>query len=338
MRATCVKGPGKFEVREVETPTPGVSDVVVRVRNCGICGSDLHSFRGHFPMMPGLIMGHEIAGEVAEIGGDVHGVQVGDRVAVEPLIFCGSCTWCRSGQYQHCGSRSVLGMMAPGGFAEYIRVPATSLYKVPDSVPFDVAALVEPLAVAVHGLRLARLEGGERVAVLGAGTIGLMSTLVARALGAGDIAVTARYEHQQAAVRTLGARAVDPSALNEIESVLGGQADIVVETVGGSADTLNQAIQIARPGGRISVLGLFIGQVPLSMGFAMLKEVSIIPAITYNRPGITSDFDLAIDIATRHASELAQLVTHQVPLEEVADGFAIAQDKSTACIKVSVTP
>lgn len=336
MRAACVSGPGTFEVRDVDTPTPGPGEVVVRVRSCGICGSDLHSYRGHFPMMPGMIMGHEIAGEVSDVGEGVRQVKAGDRVAIEPLVVCGKCAYCRSGRHQHCGSRSLLGIMTPGGFAEYVKAPASMLYEVPDSVPFEVAALVEPLAVAVHGLRLVNLEGGERVCVLGAGTIGLVSALAAKALGASAVSVSARYDHQRAGAESLGAQAVD--AANPGEMLGGAQPDIVVETVGGSADTINQAIQLLRPGGRVSVLGLFMSQVPINMAFALLKEIAIVGGITYDRRELLSDFDVAVDIATRYTAELAGIVTHRVTLDDIADGFETAANKETKSIKVTVTP
>ncbi|HWQ28889.1 MAG TPA: alcohol dehydrogenase catalytic domain-containing protein, partial [Dehalococcoidia bacterium] len=209
MRAAAVDGPRSFSIREVERPAPGPGEALVRVRNCGICGSDLHFYRGDFPAMPGLVMGHEIAGEVAAVGEGVANVRKGDRVAVEPLIVCGKCAYCRSGSYQLCPERKLLGTFAPGGFAEYVRIPAAMLYRLPDDVPFELGALVEPVAVAVHGLRLVKFEGGERVLALGGGTIGLVSAAAALALGAADVTVTARYPHQRAAAEALGARALD---------------------------------------------------------------------------------------------------------------------------------
>lgn len=287
-------------------------------------------------MVTGSIMGHEIAGEVAAVGDDVRGLSEGDRVAVEPLVVCRRCAFCQSGNYQHCGSRTFVGIMTPGGFAEYVKVPGSMLYRVPEQVPFDAAALVEPLAVAVHGLRLARLEGGEKVAVLGAGTIGLVSALAALTMGASEVSITARYDHQRAAAEAIGAQAVDPV---DAGTMFGGvRPDVVVETVGGDADTINQAIQLAVPGGRVAVLGLFMGQVGINMGVALMKEVAIVGGITYNRPGLRSDFDLAVDIAARRTGALRGIVTHHVGLDQLGEGFATAADKGTGSIKVTVEP
>lgn len=337
MRAAVVDGPGSFSIREIEAPRPGPGEVLVRVRNCGICGSDLHFYRGEFPAMPNLVMGHEIAGEVAALGEGVSNVHEGDRVAVEPLLVCGRCAFCRSGSYQLCPERKLLGTFAPGGFAEYVRIPAGMVYRLPDDVPFELGALVEPVAVAVHGLRLIRLEGGERVLVLGGGTIGLVSAAAALALGASEVIVTARHPHQRAAAEALGARALDVSDASAVNAAAAAAPpDVVVETVGGRADTLNQAVQLVRPGGRVSVLGLFTGPVQLNATLLLLKEVLAVGSITYGRPGLRADFEIAVDIVRRMRDRLQRLVTHRVPLDAIAQGFATAADKSTGSIKVTV--
>lgn len=337
MRAAVVDGPGSFTVREVEAPSPGPGEVLVRVRNCGICGSDLHFYRGEFPAAPGLVMGHEIAGEVAALGEGVSNVREGDRVAVEPLLVCGRCAFCRSGSCQLCPERKLLGTFAPGGFAEYVRIPAGMVYPLPDDVPFELGALVEPVAVAVHGLRLVRLEGGERVLVIGGGTIGLVSAAVALAMGASEVTLAARHRHQRAAAEALGARALDAGDAGAVNAAaVAAPPDVVVETVGGRADTLNQAVQVVRPGGRISVLGLFTGPVSVNATLLLLKEVLAVGSITYGRPGLHADFDVAVGIVRRMRDRLGRLVTHRVPLDAIGEGFATAADKSTGSIKVTV--
>ncbi len=339
MRAAVLTGPRAFEVRDVPLPAPGPSEVLVRVRNCGICGSDLHFYRGDFPAMPNLIMGHEIAGEVAEVGEGVTSVTAGDRVAVEPLLVCNHCGYCRSGDYQLCPERKLLGTFAPGGFAEYVCVPASTLYRLPGTLPFDAGALVEPIAVCVHGLRLVRFEGGERVLVLGAGTIGLATILTARALGASDVAITARHPHQKAAAEALGARVFDAGDAASLSQATGAAPpDIVVETVGGRANTFEQAIQLVRAGGRVSLLGLFTGPVSLNATLFLLKEVAAAGSITYGRPGVRADFDHAVDIVRRYTEDVRRLITHRVTLDAIGEGFAAAADKSTGSLKVTVEP
>ncbi len=340
MRAAVVAGPQRFEVKEIETPEVQPGRALVRVRNCGICGSDLHFYKGDFPVAPGMRLGHEIAGEVAALGESVAGLSVGQRVAIEPVEVCRECHFCRTGRYQLCADRKFLGTMLPGAFAEYIHVPAYTVHPLPDGIDFEVGALVEPLAVAVHGLRQVGLSFGERVAVLGAGTIGLMALVGARALGASDVFVTARYEHQAEAARALGADLVvqaGEGALQELSAAFGERfPEVVVETVGGHADTLNEAVTLAQAGGRVSILGIFSQRVNLNATVAVLKEVQLLGGITYGRPGSRSDFEVALEIARQRADDLRRVITHRVPLADIERGFATAADKSQRSIKVTV--
>ena len=340
MRAAVVAGPQAFEVKEVERPEVQPGGVLVRVRNCGICGSDLHFYRGEFPAIPGLRLGHEIAGEVAAVGEGVTGLSIGQPVAIEPVEVCRECAFCRTGRYQLCPERKLLGTMLPGGFAEYVQVPGYTIHPLPDGVDFEVGALVEPLAVAVHGLRQVGLSVGERVAIVGSGTIGLMALVAARAMGACDVFVTARYPHQAEAARALGAAQVveaGDDALRELSAAFGGRfPEVVVETVGGQADTLNQAVSLAQPGGRVSILGIFTGPVSLNATAAVLKEVLLLGGITYGRPTSRSDFELALEIAGRRIDDLRRIITHRVALADIERGFATAADKSQRSIKVTV--
>ena len=340
MRAAVLSGPQAFEVQEVEAPEVQPGGVLVRVRNCGICGSDLHFYRGEFPAPTGLRMGHEIAGEVAAVGEGVTGLSAGQRVAVEPVEVCRTCVYCLTGRYQLCPERKFLGTMLPGAFAEYVHVPAYIVHPLPEGIDFEVGALVEPLAVAVHGLRQVGLSFGERVAVLGAGTIGLMALVGARALGASDVFITARYPHQIETARALGADHVveaNENAVQELSAAFGARApEVVVETVGGHADTPNEAVTLVQAGGRVSILGIFTGQPTLNAALAVLKEVQLFGGITYGRPGSRSDFEVALEIVAQRADDLRRVITHRVALDDIGQGFATAADKSQRSIKVTV--
>lgn len=342
MSAALFGGPRSMEVKEIEVPAVEPGGVLVRVVQCGICGSDLHFYRGELPLGPGACMGHEMGAEVAEVGTGVDGLQPGDRVCVEPLLVCGRCRYCRSGEYQRCSSRQLIGVTVPGGFARYLQVPAYCVYRLPDAVDFEVGSLIEPLAVAVHGLRLAGLALGERVLVLGAGGIGLMAVAAAREMGAASVAVSGRYEHQRKAALALGAEvAIEDS--EEALRALSGSAwdspfDLVVEAVGGHGDTLSQAVSLGRFGGRVSVLGLFTQPIKLNAISVMTKEMRLVGAMTYGRAGTRSDFDLALDIAARRADALKRLVTHRFPLDRAGEAFETALDKTTGSIKVSILP
>jgi (R,R)-butanediol dehydrogenase/meso-butanediol dehydrogenase/diacetyl reductase len=230
--------------------------------------------------------------------------------------------------------------MLPGAFAEYIHAPAYIVHPLPEGMPLDTGALVEPLAVTVHGLRQAGLSGGERVAIIGAGTIGLMALVGAKAMGASDVFVTARYPHQAEAARALGATHVVDAAEGAVvklsELFAGRSPEVVVETVGGNGETLNQAISIAQAGGRISVLGIFTGQASVNMTVAVLKEVQLLGGIVYGRRKGQSDFELALAIAAQRSEDMRRIITHRVGLDDIERGFAIAADKSQRSIKVTV--
>lgn len=340
MRAAFCLEPRKTELREIPDPKPARGEVVVRVHNCGICGSDLHFFSGQFPPPP-VCPGHEIAGEVAEVGPGVGNVRAGDLVVVEPLVTCRQCNFCLSGNYQLCPELRVLGNMVHGGFADYVRVPASAVFPLPAKLDMAVAALTEPLAVAVHGLRLVPVCAGDRVAVLGAGTIGLMSVAAARASGASEVWVTARYAHQAEAARRLGATRVFTGSAAYVELADAGSQrppDVVVETVGGQADTLEQALPLVRRGGTVVVLGLFTSMPALNGILLVIKEIRIVGSMTYGRTIAGADFERALDILSQRAQDFASIVTHRYPLEQIQAAFSTAADKHSGAIKVSVSP
>lgn len=342
MTAALFTGPRTFEVKDIDVPVLEPESVLVRVCQCGVCGSDLHFYRGELPLPPGTCMGHEMSGEIAEVGPGVDDFRPGDRVCVEPLLVCGRCQYCRGGEYQLCRQRQLLGAPLQGGFARYVQVPAYCVYRLPDAVDLEVGSLIEPLAVAVHGLRLAGLSMGDRLLVLGAGAIGLMAVAAAREMGAASVVASGRYSHQREAALALGAEAAveeSEEALRELSgSAWDSPFDLVVEAVGGHADTLSQAVSQARFGGRVAVLGLFTQPVTLNAMSVMLKEMRLVGAMTYGRAGTRSDFDLALDIAARRAETLRSLVTHRFPVERTAEAFETAADKKTGSIKVSVLP
>ena len=338
MRAAFCRGVGRLVVEDVPRPTPAPGEVVVRVRNCGICGSDLHWYHDQM-MIPSVCPGHEIAGEVADVGAGVTALEPGDPVALEGIASCGACRYCLAGDYQRCLAIGFVGLTIPGGFAEYVSAPARHCFRVPAGVDFATAALSEPLGVAVHGVRLSGLEIGQRVAVLGAGTIGLAAVVAARAGGAGEIVVNARRPHQKAAALALGADRVigegDPGGL--LGDAIDAPFDLVIETVGGTADTLDTAVAACRPGGTICVLGAFTRSPPFPALFVLVKELRIVGSLVYGRAGARADFDIVLDILRRQGRRIAEtLVTHRFPLADIGRAFATAADKTTGSIKVTI--
>ncbi len=327
-----------LEVRDIPCPQPAAQEALVRVHNCGICGSDLHFYHGSSPA-PRACLGHEIAGEVVAVGDDVERVRPGDLVAVEPLVVCHECVACRRGDYQLCTRLQIVGFHRDGGFAEYVAMPAYALYRLPAAVDAVVGALAEPLAVGVHAVRLAQIRGGECVLVLGAGTIGLLAIAAAKAAGAGEVWVTARYPQQTTAAQALGATRCFRGDEEELRAAARQQpVDLVIETVGGEADTLTQAIAHVRPGGQVAVLGVFSKPPAIDAVTLMMKEVRLFGSMTYGRDAAGSDFDTALEILAAQPDTFRALVTHRLPLSEIAHAFEIAGDKRSGSVKVMVFP
>jgi 2-desacetyl-2-hydroxyethyl bacteriochlorophyllide A dehydrogenase len=342
MRAACIRGRGQVEVARVPIPEPGPGEVRVAVEACGICGSDLHLFHaGFFP--PGTIPGHEAAGRIDALGPDVTGLATGARVAIEPMRGCGRCASCRSGLYSICREAKLHGVHLPGGLAEAVVVPAERVHAVPASLDPALAALAEPTAVIVHALLRGRIERGQRVLVLGAGTIGLLAIAAARRLGAGEVYVVARHPHQAAlacalgATRVLGESEADPMALDGIGRET--PIDLVVETVGGAADTLRAAGAAVRPGGVVSVVGVFMSAPPFEPLPLMMKEVTLAWSYCYGTPtGGRADFAEAVALLDAERDAIAPLVTHRLALDRIADAFALASDRKAGAIKVTLAP
>lgn len=348
-QAVTTDDPARFILEEYEDPPPEPGEVLLRVRACGICGSDLHAYRDQTRWRAGRVLGHEIAGEVAALGAEVTRLAVGDRVALQPRLFCGECAECRGGRIELCTVRGELyGLALPGGFRETLTVPEENLFLVDSNLDFAVAALAEPLAVAVHGHRVAaqldaaRPTRGERVVVLGAGPIGLMSVFYAARAGASEIAVTCRYEQQANAATRLGATEVFV-ADDEGEAALQGWADahpvdLVMETVGGTAQTPTQAARLARRGGRILILGGFATDVPLPAQLVMSKQLRVAGTVFYGYIGMLHDYEIATALLEEHRELLGGLITHRVPLEEAARGIEYAGNKTSGAVKVTVEP
>lgn len=338
MRAARAEGPGRIVVEHVERPSPEAGEVVVRIGACGICGSDLHWYHDQM-MMPVACPGHEIAGTVAMAGAGVT-LKEGDRVSLEGIASCGTCRYCLSGNYHYCPRIGIVGMTIPGGYAEYVKIPARHCFAVGD-MDFATAALSEPLGVAVHGARIAGLSIGQRVLVLGAGTIGLMAVVAARAGGAGEVLVTARRPQQKAAALVLGAdRVLDDADEGALFAAAGeSPVDLVIESVGGSASTLDAAVAACRPGGTICLLGVYTKSIAFPALFTVAKELTIKGSFVYNRAGSRADFDVVVDLLRRHGDRLGKtMITHRYPLERIAEAFETASDKRSGSIKVTITP
>lgn len=337
MRAAVFGDTGTIGIVDREAPEPRPGWVRLAVSAVGICGSDLNLLYAHRDTSRGVQPGHEVAGIVDAVGDGVE-LAAGTRVAVEPLVGCGQCAFCRRGEHNLCPTLKLCGFTRPGGMAEFVNVPAAGLYPVAADIPPHVAALAEPMAVCVRGVRLGAIDLGERVAVLGCGSIGLLTIVAARAAGAGEVLATARYAHQRELALALGADAVFDDADTLLSAAGDQHVDVVVETVGGHADTLTEAVRVARNGGRIVMLGVFEGTPGLPAFDFFRKELVLRASNCYGRERHEPDFALATRLVSAHRADVEPLVTHRFKLDEVARAFATAADKKSRSIKVQVEP
>ena len=293
MKAAVLEDWKSIAVREVQDPRPGAGEALIQVGLTGICGSDVHIFNGQLPIAKApVIPGHEFMGTIAGLGqekpaGLAAGLTVGQRVAVHPLVSCGSCVACKRGQPHVCAKLVVIGVNRDGAFAEYVSVPAERLIPLDDDLPDAVAALAEPFAVGYHACRRAGLRPGERVLVIGGGPIGLFAALVARRLGAVDIGLTEPLAARRDFAESHGIAAFDPldeSCLAALAAHSGGEGfDVVIETSGVDAG-INAAVEAAAPRARIVSLGFPAERFArYNVAFGIMKELSFIGSRVYPR-------------------------------------------------------
>lgn len=341
MKAAIYQGDGKLEVKDVPKPEPGPGEVLVKVRSEGVCGSDLLVWWDN-KQPESKPAGHEVSGEIVEVGNDVDTRRIGEHVAIDILgmgLNCGVCWYCRQGQAIHCTSKKP---DTGGGYAEYIVRNTSGCFPVPESVSWEECALVEPLAVSVHGVRRGRMQPGETVLVLGAGNIGLTAIAASRGMGAGKVVVTARHPHQAEMAKKLGADVVLPDQGSELEEGIldvteGRGADVILESVGGYTDaTIQQSIKYARKQGRIVILGGFWIPITIDWVQPLINEHSIIFSSCYGVLDGRHDYEVAIDLMSDKRVELKPMVTHKFPLADIQAAVDLAYDKTTGSIKVQI--
>lgn len=347
MHAAVVGDDLRIGLRTAPRPACGPGEIRVAVDACGLCGSDLH-FHHARSWPAGLIPGHEITGRIDAIGDrppplvEERGLRVGQRVVVEPLESCGHCEFCRAGRDSICPALTLAGVSRPGGFAESIVLPAIRIHPVADDLDPAIAALAEPLAVALHGLARGGFSPEDRVLILGGGPIGVLTAYAARRAGAREVVVRARYPHQQELVRQVAGADARTSNVEVHRDGLGSAFDLVVETVGGASETLVEAARAARPGGRVAILGLFDPSPPLVPLDALVKELTFHWSNCYcrhvDRTDVpeSSDFSEAARLLDEDRDRLARLVTHRVPLDAIGEAFETAGDKRRGVGKLCV--
>ncbi len=349
MKAALFYGGHNIRVEEVLDSVPQGSEVLVRVRAAGICGSDLHRYRDTSASEPEPYMaGHELAGEVAVLGPYVTDLEIGQRVAVEPrhLVGCGQCRWCLRGDYQLCPTRGRAGhrRLYSTGFAEYSLEPSRNVYPIPDDLEMQHAAILDVYACSVHALHLAPVRPMQTVVVQGAGPIGLTAIELFKLGGAQRVIACDLLDEALAAAEEVGADAVvNSSEVNAVEAVQdltdGIGADVVVEAVGGMAPTFAADVEMAARGGTVLVIGMYSQAQTLDTVTAQRKELKIHFSNSYGRWEGVPEFKIALDMMSAGKFNPEAYLTHTVSLDEIDRGFELADKKrESGAIKVVVLP
>jgi len=331
MKAMVLGAPSAVSLENVERPNTDAGDSVIRVTHSGVCGTDLKIFTGGIPARYPLIMGHEMIGELVE-GGD--GLAAGTRVIVDPAVFCGRCFHCRAGQTNLCPNGLLLGRDRDGGFADYLTAPPGNVFPLPEEIGDREAPMLQVLTTCLHAQRLAEIFPGEAVVVLGLGVTGQLHAQLAKARGADPVIGITRSPWKRELAQELGADLVlAPDETTEgrvLEATDGRGADLVIETVG-HLPVLSQAIELARIGGRLLTFGIYTAR-KAELPFYQLyfKEL----AMFNGRAAKGEDFPASMDLVRRQAVRLKPLVSHTLPVTELAQALGLLTATGTQSMKV----
>lgn len=332
MKAVVFDAVGSLDVREVADPTPQPDEVVLRVTQAGICGTDLHIFRGEYMSTFPLIPGHEFVGEVVAVGRDVRSIAVGARVVGDPNLSCGDCEFCRSLQPNHCRRWQGVGVTRAGAFAEYVALPARAVYPIPDAIDDVAAAFIEPLACVVYALSRIRVRAGDDVLIYGGGPMGLLLTQALRRVGGARLTIVEPNAARAALARRVGADEVlSPTQAASLPTEP-GRFPIVVDATG-LPRVIERALDPLRPGGTYLQFGVApIGAHAAWEPYRIFRnDWTIVGSFA-----LSQTFAPAIRWLEGGAIDVAPLVSHVLPLHEFADGFAAFADGRT--LKVHVRP
>ncbi len=349
MKAALKTAEGTFEVTETERPIiPAPNFVLARVRVAGICGTDLRHWKKHEPELECHIVGHELAGEVVEVGESVTNVKPGDRVVIETVMGDGVCEYCRVQRYNICEHLyDVRTKYVSRAYAEFLVGPAEKFYKLPDHVSFEEASLIDTFSVCLHAQHLSGLGINDRVAVIGAGPIGLGQMMLAKASGA-DVIICDVVDSALDLARELGADAVVNSGREDpVEAVMrftdGRGADIAFECAGGDSmsQTLPQATRMARRGGKVVIVGGFdAGEtaIPLEWQRIQMSEIQLIPSASFAMHDIYPEQGMVLDLIAKGRIDVKKLITHRFKLDEINEAFDTAQAKQeTGAVFVAIS-
>jgi L-iditol 2-dehydrogenase len=343
MKALLLSEYKQLDVVDQPTPELRPDDVLVQVAACGICGSDVHGYDGASGRrIPPIVMGHEAAGTVAALGAEVKNFRVGERVTFDSTVYCGVCAFCRKGEVNLCDDRQVVGVSCKefkrsGAFAEYVAVPARILYRLPDAMSFAEAAMLEAVSVALHGVHVAELKGGETALVIGAGMIGLLLLQAARAAGCSSVFVADIDETRLALAKELGADRIFQSSgaalVEVVQRETGGRGvDVVFEAVGRS-ETVNGAIDCVRKGGTVTLVGNIAAEVSLPLQKVVTRQIRL-----QGSCASAGEYPEAMGLIASGQIKVAPLITAVASLGEGASWFERLYAREPNLMKIVIDP
>ena len=321
MKALVMHEYGKLCYEDVADPKPGKGEVLIRLKACSVCGSDVHGLDGSTGRRrPPVIMGHEASGMIAELGEGVTNYKVGDRVTFDSTIYCNECDMCKAGKVNLCRSRRVLGVSCeeynqPGCFAEYVVVPEYILYPIPDNVSYVQAAMIEPLSVAYHAATRTKINPGDTVVVVGVGTIGLLTAQVVKSFGAGKIIAVdiddKRLELAKANGATHGVNSLKPGALEEIIAISGGDGvDVAIDATGIEA-TANMCVKSVHTDGSVILIGNVAPTINFPLQYVVTRQISL-----FGSCASAGEYPQCLELISQGKVEVDSMISKLVPLAE----------------------
>jgi L-iditol 2-dehydrogenase len=343
MKALLLSEYKKIDLVEMARPEIGADDVLVRVKACGICGSDIHGYDGSTGRrIPPLVMGHEAAGEIVEVGARVQGWNLGDRVTFDSTVSCGRCYFCQRGEINLCENRQVLGVSCGeyrrhGAFAEYVTVPQNILYKLPDNLPYHYAALIEAVSIGVHAVNLTPMQLGASAVVVGSGMIGLLTIQALRLAGCGTIVAVDLEDSKLELAKKLGADVgLNPKGTDVVKAVqdlTGGRgADVAFEVVG-ATKPIETAIHAVKKGGTVTLVGNITPKVEIPLQVVVSRQLRL-----QGSAASSGEFPQCIDLLARGAIQVDPIISERAPLEEGPRWFERLYGHEPGVMKVVLEP
>ena len=343
MKSLLLSEYSHLEIADLPLPAVGRGEVLVRVEACGICGSDVHGFDGSTGRrIPPIVMGHEAAGTVETVGEGVTKYKKGDRITFDSTIYCGECQYCKRGQINLCDNREVIGVSCGdyrrhGAFAEYVVVPERIMYPLPGDFSFNEAAMLEAVSVAMHGVKVSQLEGGETALVIGAGMIGLLTLQAARAAGCARVFIADVDATRLELARKIGAHEVlhcsGAELVTEVMRLTGGNGvDVALEAVGRN-ETVAGAIDCTRKGGKVTLIGNIMPEVTLPLQKVVVKQLRL-----QGSCASSGEYPEAIELIANGKIQVKPLITAVASLEEGPRWFERLHSREPNLMKIILTP